>query len=163
MSWAHLILLLLWGGIGFQSLAYYAQLPPVVASHFDAAGQPNGWQSKEMFFGIYGGVSTLMTLGFYALPVLLRRLPVSLISMPNRDYWLAPDRRQESLAALAVYLHWFGNAIIGLLVATFQLAIQANLRQQNLPAESMWTLLAAFLLFTVTWLVRLYRRFAKPG
>jgi hypothetical protein len=97
------------------------------------------------------------------LPVLLRRLPVSLISMPNRDYWLAPERRQQSLAALAVYLHWFGNANIGLLAGTFQLAIQANLRRQNLPSDAMWTLLAGFLLFTGAWLVHLYRHFAKPG
>ncbi len=163
MSWAHLTLWLLWGGIGFQSLAYYPQLPPVVASHFNAAGTPNGWQSKEMFFGIYWGVSTLMTIAFYVLPVLLRRLPVSLINLPNREYWLAPERRQKSMASLAVYMHWFGNAIIGLLAGTFQLAIQANLRRQNLPSDAMWALLAGFLIFTGAWMVRLYRRFAKPG
>jgi hypothetical protein len=163
MAWAHLILLLLWSGIGLQSLAYYPQLPPVVASHFDAAGTPNGWQSKAMFFGIYWGVSLLMTLAFYALPVLLRRLPVAVINLPHRDYWLAPERRQESLASLAVYMHWFGNAMIGLLLVTFELAIEANLRRQNLPPDAMWALLAGFLIFTGAWLVRLYRRFARPG
>jgi uncharacterized membrane protein len=33
----------------------YAQLPEVVASHFDAHGEVNGWQTKPIFFSFFVG------------------------------------------------------------------------------------------------------------
>jgi uncharacterized membrane protein len=150
------------GAIGFQTLYYYPQLPPVVASHFDGAGRPNGWSSRVSFFMIYWGISGLMVFAFYGLPVLLRRLPVSLINVPNREYWLAPERRAESLDALAGQMHWFGNAALILIVITFQLAIRANLGWE-FQSGAMWVVLLGFLTFVGAWISRLYRRFAKPN
>jgi uncharacterized membrane protein len=35
------------GIVLLQAFVYYPQLPAQLASHFDAAGRPNGWSSKS--------------------------------------------------------------------------------------------------------------------
>ena len=47
---------------------YYAQLPDVVASHFDGRGTPNGWQTKPLFFGFFVGTLVLTVLIGFVLP-----------------------------------------------------------------------------------------------
>ena len=49
-----------------QTLYYYPQMPAVVASHFDGLGAPNGWSSRNGFFALYLGITTL-SLGLVAL------------------------------------------------------------------------------------------------
>jgi len=144
-----------------QFLYYYPQLPQTVASHFDAAGRPNGWSSKEAFFGLYAFMVALQVLIFRVLPPQLGRLPSRLFSLPNRDYWLAPERRQETLGYFTASMAWFGFASILFAVITIQLVIEANLAQAPLNSAMMWVLLAAFLLFVFVWVARLLLRFAR--
>jgi uncharacterized membrane protein len=161
MNTRHLILLLLWGAIAVQCLHYFPQLPAGLASHFDGAGRANGWSSKEGFFVFYLVMTGLMTLVFFLLPVLLRGVPPSLINIPNREYWLVPERKDLALTMLEEEMGWFGNGVLVMMIATIQLAINANLPGgPGFRSDLMWILLAGFFLFLVFWLVRLYRRFA---
>lgn len=140
-------------------LAYYhSSLPERVASHFNAAGEPNGWMSKNAFFAfeivLYGLVVGLILL----VPLGLRRLPVRFINLPNRDYWLAPERRAQTVQTLADKTGMFLLALLPLLIAMNQLVFRANVRRENLSPAS-WIVLAAFVLFTVTWTFKLVRQF----
>ena len=144
-----------------QVLYYYPQLPATVASHFDAAGLPNGWSSKAAFFGLYAFMVALQLLIFRVLPPRLGRLPSRLISLPNRDFWMAPERREDTLAYFTRSMAWFGFASILVGVITIQLVIEANLAQAPLNSAGMWVLLAAFLLFIIVWLARLLLRFGR--
>jgi uncharacterized membrane protein len=162
MKTRHLILLLLWGTIAIQCLHYVPLLPEGLASHFDGAGRANGSSSKESFFVFYVGMLGLMTLVFFLLPILLRGVPPSIINIPNREYWLVPERKDQAFSMLKEEMGWFGNGVLVMMVATLQLAINANLPGGGFRTDLMWILLAAFFLFTGLWLVRLYRRFAKP-
>jgi uncharacterized membrane protein len=62
------------------------QLPPQVASHFDARGVPDSWMSREshlLLMGLMGlGLPLLFVGVFYG----VRYLPASLINLPHRDY-----------------------------------------------------------------------------
>jgi len=147
--------------IVLQILYYYPQLPETVASHFDGAGRPNGWSSKEAFFGVYALMVALQVLIFRVLPPRLGRLPPRLVSLPNRDYWLGPERREETLAYLTTSMAWFGFASILFAVVTIQLVIEANLSQAPLNGTMMWVLLAAFFAFVFLWVARLLLRFAR--
>src|SRR5580765_8847227 len=100
--------LLIWILIALQCLAYYGQLPPTLASHFDGAGRPNGWSSKVSFFESYLFLAVLMTFLFFWLPRLLRRIPPALINVPNREYWLVPERKGQALDLLEQEMGWFG-------------------------------------------------------
>jgi hypothetical protein len=78
-----------------------ADLPPIVASHFDAHGVANGFMSRGAYtvlvLSLVVGVPALI--GFSA--PWLRRLPPQLINVLKRQYWLAPQRRAASLESLS--------------------------------------------------------------
>jgi len=163
----HLILLLLFGAIAAQCVYYYPLLPEMVASHYGTGGRPNGWSSRTGFYAIYLGMVTVMPPAFFVLPILLRKFQVQQINIPNRHYWLAPERREQAYAMLANEMAWFGNVILGFLLGMMQLVFEANVAaeagQRRLPEAQFLTLLGIFLAFVVFWIVRLYRRFAKPS
>lgn len=81
-------------------LGYWAwsgtQLPDRLATHFNGSGEPNGWMSRsasQTFMLVFG---FLFPLFIILVCSATRFLPVSLINIPNRQYWLAPERRIEA-------------------------------------------------------------------
>jgi hypothetical protein len=148
-----------------QIFLYYPHLPEIVASHFDGAGNPNGWSSKVEFFLIYVGVVILQIGLFALLPSFLPRLPDAWIRLPGKDYWLAPERRAETLTILRRRLLWFGVANLVFAICTFQMVIHANLSEgQRLSAPLLWLLLGAYATFLLCWIIRLFQKFPKaPG
>lgn len=153
-----LVLLL---AVAFQLAYYYPQLPSMVAAHFDAAGRPNGWAPKGVFLTLYALVVALMMGIFLIVPVLVARLPISLINLPNKEYWLAPERRRRTWGTIQVYLSVLGNATVAFVLIVFQLVIRANLSPPPLLSPVMWLLLLALLAFAVIWAVRFIRAFTR--
>jgi hypothetical protein len=151
---ARLVLLAL---VAIQIAWYWPRLPLVIASHFDVAGRPNGWMSREAFVGVYVGVVVLLTVVFSA----IRVVPPSLWNLPNKEYWLAPERRAATVARVADEMTSFGNATLALVVATFELAFRANLPGGTFASEVMWAILGAYLIFVVARLVRFVRGWSR--
>jgi uncharacterized membrane protein len=143
-----------------QVVYYYPQLPEVIASHFNFEGTANGWQPKGAFFGIYGGVIVLLVLVFSAPVLFMDRIPDSLINLPRKDYWLAPERRAETFSFINGQMLAYGNATLLFMLIVFNLAIRANLAPQKLlPSSIMLPLLGGYILFTVIWTIRFFLRF----
>jgi uncharacterized membrane protein len=163
MTRSRTILLLLTLLAVAQAAWYYPLMPDPVASHFRADGRADAVQSRAAFFGLYGVVlAGILALGL-GLPALLSWMPDAWINLPHRDYWLAPERRARTIAGLAGRLEWFGVATMGLLVAVFQLAFQANLRPEHrLDSGMMWVLLGCYLTAVVVWMVGMLRAFRTP-
>jgi uncharacterized membrane protein len=145
-----------------QIMYYYPLLPSTVASHFDAAGNPNGCSSKKQFVGIYMFVILMMSFSSLALPLLLKNMPVSLINLPKKDYWLAPERRETTFLFIGETMLGSGNATILFLIITFQLSFEANLSTPlHFSSETMFILLGGYLLFISVWLARFIMRFRR--
>ena len=88
-------------------------LPPVVATHFAASGRADGFMPRNSYL-------TLMLFIAVAVPLLLalglssvRFVPPQYFSLPNREYWLAPERRDETFA----FMHNHGMYLSALLAA----------------------------------------------
>ncbi len=163
MSASRIVLLLLVVLAIFQYTRYEPLLPTRVASHFDAAGQPNGWSSKSAYMvgnlAFAGGFALL----FLGLTGLVRRIPNDWINMPNRDYWLAPERRTATLAQLQRQMEWLGAATVALLLAIGQLTIEANLTAAPLDQRAFWIVFGAYMAGALVWLVSVLRwAFKKP-
>lgn len=155
------VLLVLYAAMHFSY--YYPQLPPVVASHFDKHGVPNGWETKPAFFGVFVGVSVLAVMIGFGIPSMISALPVQLINLPNKSYWLAPEHLAETTEFLKAYFAWFACAIYMIMILTFDYAIQSNLHPENPPNPArMWYILAGFLIFTAAWIVRMFAKFLRP-
>ncbi len=142
--------------------AYYSQLPDVVASHFDGRGVANGWQTKPAFFKVFAAVSVLAAAVGFGIPRIIAAVPVELINLPNKRYWLAPEHREETLGFLRTYFAWFGCAVFLIVILTFDYAIQSNLHPENRPDVShMWHILAGFAGFMIVWAIRILTKFLQ--
>jgi uncharacterized membrane protein len=145
----------------FQALRAYRALPPRVASHFGGSGAPNGWMSREAFLAFWAGVILVTAVSLLAGAYSAERAPESRINLPRKDYWLAPERRRQTLDAISSRMLWFGAATYVLLFDVMRQVLRFNLgladRLEH-PAAS----LAAYVGFSALWLVSFWRRFA-PG
>lgn len=141
-----------------QIVYYYPNLPEKVASHFDVFGEADGWMSKSSFLVFQLILLAFIALFSFALPVLLKKTPISLINLPNKEYWLAPERKERTFSILSRRFEWFGIALCALMISINQLVIQANLTDQNFSPAS-WYIVGAFLLFVVIWSIRLCKDF----
>ena len=92
-----------------QVLWHYPRLPAEVACHFNPAGQPDGWCGKGQFLRLQVGTISILAASFLGFGLALTRLPDALINMPNKKYWLAPERRQKTLDHLRNCLLWLGT------------------------------------------------------
>jgi uncharacterized membrane protein len=149
-------------GAAIYFSTYYAQLPDVVASHFDGRGVPNGWQPKPAFFGLFAAVSVLIAIIGFGIPQIIASVPTQLINLPNKRYWLAPEHLAETMAFLKAYFAWFSCAVFLIMILTFDYAIQSNLHPEHRPDVSrLWYILAGFLAFVVVWIIRMFTRFGR--
>ena len=141
---------------------YHDRLPERMATHFDAAGRANSWMSRQGFFVFSFGMLAFMSLVFFGAGGLIRLLPPRLVNLPNRDYWLAPERRDATIADMATRMARLGLVALLFIVAIDELVLRANVAGGDLPGAPIWIGLALVLALTAVWMVRLYRRFRLP-
>ena len=154
------ILLVIYAAIHFSSA--YAQMPEVVASHFNGRGAPNGWQTKTAFFGTFVAMTVLSVVIGFGLSAIIGVVPTQLINLPNKQYWLSPEHRGATMEFLKSYFAWFSCAMYLVMIVFFDYAVQSNLHPENPPAVShLWYTLAAFLAFVIAWLIRMFTRFGR--
>ena len=156
-----LALLALYAAAHFSAL--YPHLPSVVASHFDGRGVPNGWQTKQAFFTVFSGMTVLCVLIGFGLASIIGAVPIQLINLPNKRYWLAPEHRDETLEWLKAYFGWFACGIYVVMIVAFDYAAQSNLHPDHPPGVArLWYTLGAFLMFVIVWLIRIFAKFPRP-
>ena len=141
---------------------YWPQLPENIATHFDEHGLPNGLLSKPTAVMLSAGLVTLLPLFFVGISVVIRWMPTSTINLPNREYWLAPERRDETLRWMTGWMLWFSAAITIFMVALNHLTFIANRDAQPLKMFWFWLALGGFLLTTFFLIVAMLRRFSSP-
>ncbi|HJU70865.1 MAG TPA: hypothetical protein VJ603_03390 [Paucimonas sp.] len=137
-------------------------LPPVVASHFVPGGTANGFMRKGtyMAFMLAVVVAVPALIGFSG--QLVRVLPLQLVNLPNKQYWLAPQRSAATLESLSSLSVPFALALAAFLCFVHWLVVQANAVQPaRLSEGSLFIGLAAFGVATVLWLLVLFRRFGR--
>jgi len=79
--------------------------------------------------------------------------PKARINLPNKDYWLAPERRAETIEFLRFGILWFGFMLVAFLCYVHWLVVLANRVQPALLANS-WFIggLVIFLAALLVWL-----------
>ena len=160
VTWSVFVLLLLFAILFVTGTA--SQLPPTVASHFDAAGQPNAFMSRSG----YVRFMLCLTAGFPVLIVLILRTVYSRatnMKLPNRDYWMAPERVARTRAFLVAHGVWFGSLLVTLTCFVHWLELGANRQQPpHLSTQSFAAVLVAFLIATAAWIAALTFAFRRP-
>ncbi|MFQ5511418.1 MAG: DUF1648 domain-containing protein [Candidatus Krumholzibacteriia bacterium] len=145
-----------------QCAFYYPRLPGTVASHFNGEGYPNDWSSKSVFFGIILAIAAMNAFFFLVMPGWFPRFSQARMNLPHKEYWLAPERLQETHRYIRTQTLWFGVASMVLMIGVTQMAIEANLSTQPALSPGAFKLLIAYFVFVAAWLVRFFVRFLRP-
>ncbi|RMH05273.1 MAG: DUF1648 domain-containing protein [Planctomycetota bacterium] len=137
-------------------------MPDPAATHFGLDGEPNGWSSPASLAlgqGITVG-SVLLILG--GLAFLLPRLPLALLNVPHKDYWFAPERRQDSFRFVQAWMAWFGALTQLFLLAVFHSIHRYNRLGGEDGLAFGWLPLAGYFLGLGVALFLLFARFGRP-
>jgi uncharacterized membrane protein len=154
------ILFALCGLMIAQFIYFYPHLPETVASHFDASGAPNGWMSKAAFLAIMVFVTMLSVGSTAGVALLLPHLQDS-INIANKQYWLAPERRDQTMAFIASSMLWIACAVLVLLIVINYFVLRMNVDGTKVLALPMIPTLVAFLSVIGVVITRMIVRFRK--
>ena len=134
--------------LGFVQCTYYApRIPNILGSHFGLSGVANGWQTKMVFFSMELTMIVLATLISFVPPRVIAAMPVSLINLPNKQFWLSPERREDTISYFRAWSAWFGCALLAFLLFVMELVFRANL--QTPPRFSNTAFIPALVVFVV--------------
>ena len=158
---AILFVLLYLAFLGVVSISQ-TRLPEQIATHFNAAGEPNGWGTRESWR------TTSLVLGT-ALPAaalfafwMLRRVPVRMFNLPHRDHWLGPEERERTLAWLQRHGWWLACLEIAFFIGLEWLVVNANAAvPPHLENAKIFTLAGVFLVAIAAWIIQMQRRFSR--
>jgi uncharacterized membrane protein len=130
------------------------RLPPVVASHFDATGTPNGWSSREVYVVLILIIGAVLPLGIVWLVHTVTRHGPQLLNIPARDYWRRPEHGAEAVRRARGYMWWLACIMAGTSLAVHGLIVGANASTPpRLSTPAIVTLLGAVLMAIGLWSV----------
>ena len=149
--------------LGALQVFFYApRIPEILGSRFSRGGFVNGWQTRTVFFVTELAMIILATVVSFGIPRVIAAVPVSLINLPHREYWLAQERREDTLAYIRVWSAWFGCGLLTFLLFAMELVFRANLRT---PPEfnnaAFVPALLAYAAFDTMLVLRLILHFSK--
>jgi serine/threonine-protein kinase len=157
-----LLLLVLLVAVGFGMNGYfYSRLPPEVASEFGFSGEPKRFMAKGTFLIFNLATLTLLPLFMLGLGWISTKLPKWMIDLPNKDYWLAPERIKETASGIFDFILWQAVGVVALLTSVLGCAILANLGHPAAMKIPPAAALLAYLIFVAVSVFRYYRKFKK--
>jgi serine/threonine protein kinase len=137
-------------------------LPERVATHFGIAGAANGWMTRTGYLTFVTTFPLLLALFFAGISALIKILPACFCNIPNRDFWLAPERRATTVVLVR---HWLAGLLCLMTLffgALHVLTIGANRSTPpQLPMGGLLLLVILFLLALMIWLTLFLMRFAE--
>jgi hypothetical protein len=140
------------------------QLPALVASHFGSAGDANGFMPRDAYVDFMLAIVVGLPAFMVAVTWLAIARPNARINLPHRDYWLAPQRRADTIATLRAGILRFGALLVVFLCYMHWLVVRANAAQ---PArlDNAWFIggLVAFLVVLMLGMTRLLAHFRRRG
>src|SRR5258708_39378275 len=145
-----------------QSAYYAPRVPEILGSHFGKSGFVKAWPTKVAFFATELTIVVLSTFISFGIPRLIAAMPASTINLPNKDFWLSPERREETFALLRAQIAWLGCVLLAFLLFVMELVFRANLHTPpQLNTAVFVPALLAFLAFSTTWTLRFVFHFYK--
>jgi serine/threonine-protein kinase len=101
-----------------------------------------------------------MLVGVVVIPLLIvvpqrlvRTISPRLINVPNRDYWLAPERIESTLDYLRNHAVWFAALLGAFMCFVHWEVVQANMRRPvRLVAEPFFVGIAVYVASVLVWI-----------
>jgi uncharacterized membrane protein len=139
-----------------------ARLPPLTAVHFDAAGTANSYMARAQYLRLMSALAVGLPLIVVALTSIAYSRARN-FKLPNRDYWMAPERAADTRSFLIGHGIWFGTLLAAMLCFVHWMVIVAN--RQEPPSLSNGLAIGGLLVFlavTLAWALVLVVAFRRP-
>jgi uncharacterized membrane protein len=144
-----------------QCVHDFPLLPDRLASHFAASGIPNGWMTKPQFFITYAIMLAPALIVEFWVHRRVAKTSEARLRLPNKEYWLAPERRAETFGYFEIFFAWYGCAFLFVEVFVMGLAMRANFdTPPQLPTGPMVSVIVAFVLYNIASVIAMFRRFS---
>ena len=141
---------------------YWPQLPERMASHFGPGGKADGWMSKQENMIFYLALVSISAALWASIGWILKKSPDESINIPNKEYWLAPERREQTLMRMGHQLSTFGIATVAFLMAVMHSVFLANLNGGKQLGALFFIYLAGFLAYTGIWAYQMVKGSKVP-
>jgi serine/threonine-protein kinase len=105
------------------------------------------------------GMTAVLVGTFYS----IRFFPPTLVNLPSREYWLAPERRQETFDGIFRAGVWLATLQTLLFLGVNLLVVDANTSKPVVLSSNMWLLIVAFMVATLFWICFLIQRFWRAA
>lgn len=136
-------------------------MPPLVASHFGASGAANAFMPRGSYVNVMLVAGVLLPAVLGEIIGALARLG-GIARIPNKDYWMAPERREASLAWMVSHARWFSCLLSAFICYVHWLVIGANRMQPpELAPSRIVPALVVFMLGALAWAIALGLRFSR--
>lgn len=111
----------------FEMARLWSIMPEQLAAHFNIQGSPDRFVSKAQFFRFQLQTMLVVILVSLLSQIILLVLPPNMVNLPHREYWLAPERRDETMGRISD----FGAVLFGVILlavqSVFEVSAYANL------------------------------------
>lgn len=150
--------------LAMAAVAQYFYYMPLMSENMTTQfGSSSGRSSQTSFtlqyFPVMGGISAL----FLGILWLIPKLPERYINLPNKEHWLAPERRAATLESLGTHMLWMHNATLAFLIVVFYAIFRANLHGSPKLGPGFWIAFAFYMIFTNAWGMALIVKYSsKP-
>jgi uncharacterized membrane protein len=139
----------------------FGMLPERIATHFDIAGQPNGWMSRGTYLHLMAWLAVLTPLPLLVIMPLCSWLTKD----ANRSDPATIERRRETAFVVQRFVIGFGALLVLFFAGMHLLVVVANEGpgQPRLSASGIWGLAALFTFSALLWTVPMVRRLMRLG
>ncbi|HEX4328413.1 MAG TPA: hypothetical protein VH105_16445 [Burkholderiales bacterium] len=140
-------------------------MPERVAVHFAADGSANGFMTREGYRQFLLEFGLGVPLGTALIVAVLPALIPTRVNLPYKNYWMAPERRAQSLAFLSGHGFWLGCLLLLLMSGVHRLVVAANAGDaaaQHLDNGGFAWVMGLFGIGIALWAATLMLRFRKP-
>ena len=146
----------------FTNWVFTLSLPQKIATHFNLAGNPDGFMTLQN----HQSFIILSTIFFPLFMVfMVGILPAwfpSLVNISHRDYWFAPERKNQTFDYLFSMACKLGVLMVFFFVGLNVIIVVANNSNPVLmPKLHFFVVMALFLLGVFFWVVMLFLKFKK--
>ncbi|MFK7767930.1 MAG: DUF1648 domain-containing protein [Mariniblastus sp.] len=145
-----------------QIVLWYGDLPEMVPSHFDANGEVDGEMSRNAFCAMMGLINLGMLICLPLTGYLAKHLPNSLVNIPNKDYWLAPARRDASLTLMTDFVSAIAWMTGWLFIGIFQLSALVGIKARETISPEFYFFMGFYLVGVIAVMVIMSLKFRKP-
>lgn len=137
-------------------------LPERIATHFNAAGQADGWMSRDAHVYSFLGLGLGMSAFIVALCFAIRWLPPAKLNLPNKAVWQKPANRPLALSFLFFHAFWLGTLSFAFLAAVNYFIVSANqAAASTLATRGLQITSGLFIAGVIAWSFLLVRFFQK--